>query len=288
MRIGLTGGGSHRRQDHRAGQRAEADGFTSLWYASAVAGDPLVADRRSPVGRRNDRARHRRPPDLSVPPAAPGEPGRVDRRGDGRPGFTIGVGPSHEPVVEACSACRTTGPARTPRSTSTILTSVAPRRGRRRRRRGVGPPTPPAGLAAADHPIPVLLAALGAATLRVAAGRSPTARSAGWHRRSHRSNTSHRSSTPPPPGGRPPPRRVVAGLPIVVHDDLDEARRAVAAHARVYGSGLPNYDRILDLGGARPSRRRHRRRRGRGPGGAAVGARRRRHRHLGQRGRCPR
>jgi alkanesulfonate monooxygenase SsuD/methylene tetrahydromethanopterin reductase-like flavin-dependent oxidoreductase (luciferase family) len=33
----------HARQDRRAGAGAESDGFTSLWYASAVTGDPLVA-----------------------------------------------------------------------------------------------------------------------------------------------------------------------------------------------------------------------------------------------------
>ena len=43
MRIGLTGGGDHRGSHRPAGREAEADGFTSLWYASAVFGDPLVA-----------------------------------------------------------------------------------------------------------------------------------------------------------------------------------------------------------------------------------------------------
>ena len=43
MRIGLTGGG--RTPDRMVEQavQAEADGFSSLWYASAVGGDPLVA-----------------------------------------------------------------------------------------------------------------------------------------------------------------------------------------------------------------------------------------------------
>lgn len=42
MRIGLPGLG--RSVDHivEQAERAEADGFTSLWYASATAGDPLV------------------------------------------------------------------------------------------------------------------------------------------------------------------------------------------------------------------------------------------------------
>ena len=47
--------------------------------------------------------------------------------------------------------------------------------------------------------------------------------------------------------GRPDPR-IVAGLPVAVHDDEQEARRAAAEQFAVYGS-LPNYQRILAHGG---------------------------------------
>jgi alkanesulfonate monooxygenase SsuD/methylene tetrahydromethanopterin reductase-like flavin-dependent oxidoreductase (luciferase family) len=43
MRIGLTGGGTTADRIVQQAVEAEADGFTSLWYASAVFGDPLVA-----------------------------------------------------------------------------------------------------------------------------------------------------------------------------------------------------------------------------------------------------
>ena len=43
MRIGLSGGGRTPDRMIEQAQKAEADGFTSLWYASAVGGDPLVA-----------------------------------------------------------------------------------------------------------------------------------------------------------------------------------------------------------------------------------------------------
>ena len=43
MRIGLTGGGSTTERVIQQAQRAEADGFSALWYASEVCGDPLVA-----------------------------------------------------------------------------------------------------------------------------------------------------------------------------------------------------------------------------------------------------
>ena len=48
--------------------------------------------------------------------------------------------------------------------------------------------------------------------------------------------------------GRPAPR-VVAGLPVAVHDDLDQARATAAKDFAGYGV-LPNYRRILDIGGA--------------------------------------
>ena len=43
MRIGLTGGGATVDQVVAQAQQAEADGFSALWYASLVTGDPLVA-----------------------------------------------------------------------------------------------------------------------------------------------------------------------------------------------------------------------------------------------------
>jgi alkanesulfonate monooxygenase SsuD/methylene tetrahydromethanopterin reductase-like flavin-dependent oxidoreductase (luciferase family) len=41
----------------------------------------------------------------------------------------------------------------------------------------------------------------------------------------------------------------VAGLPVAVHDDLDEARGAAGQQFAGYGQ-LANYRRILDIGGA--------------------------------------
>ncbi len=49
--------------------------------------------------------------------------------------------------------------------------------------------------------------------------------------------------------GRPSPR-IVAGLPVAVHDDEAEARAATTAYSSMY-AGQPNYQRILELGGAR-------------------------------------
>ena len=43
--------------------------------------------------------------------------------------------------------------------------------------------------------------------------------------------------------------RIVAGLPVAVHDDVAEARQAAAEQFAGYGV-LPNYRRLLDIGGA--------------------------------------
>ena len=43
MKIGLSGGAATVDKLIDQAVRAEAEGFTALWYASAIAGDPLVA-----------------------------------------------------------------------------------------------------------------------------------------------------------------------------------------------------------------------------------------------------
>ena len=42
MRIGLNGGAGSIEKMVEQAQRAEADGFSALWYPSAVAGDPVT------------------------------------------------------------------------------------------------------------------------------------------------------------------------------------------------------------------------------------------------------
>ncbi|MBL7495242.1 hypothetical protein I6A84_25455 [Frankia sp. CNm7] len=44
--------------------------------------------------------------------------------------------------------------------------------------------------------------------------------------------------------------RVIAGLPVAAHDDLAQARAAAAASAVSYGE-MPNYQRVLALGGVK-------------------------------------
>ena len=99
MRLGLPGGGATADRIVEQAVRAEADGFTSLWYASAVFGDPLVA--MALAGRATSSIElgtavlqtYTSHPVLQFNRAA------AAAFTMGRPGFTLGVGPSHRPGI---------------------------------------------------------------------------------------------------------------------------------------------------------------------------------------------
>src|SRR3954447_14370202 len=100
MRIGLNGGAASIEKMIEQAQRAEADGFSTLWYPSAVAGDPVAP--MAAVGRETTSIElataglqpHTAPPVVQATRAASAAFTM------GRAGFTLGIGPSHEPVIE--------------------------------------------------------------------------------------------------------------------------------------------------------------------------------------------
>src|SRR5579872_6095863 len=100
MRIGLSGGAATVDGMVEQAQRVEADGFSSLWYASAIGGDPLV-----PIAFAG-KATSTIELGTSVLQTYPCHPLLQANRAVsvaaamGRPGFTLGVGPSHVPVIE--------------------------------------------------------------------------------------------------------------------------------------------------------------------------------------------
>ena len=99
MRIGLTGGGSSVDKVVAQAKQAEADGFTSLWYASVVTGDPLVA--MAVAGRETSRIELGTAVLQTYPCHPLLQANRVASVVDamGRAGFTLGIGPSHEPLI---------------------------------------------------------------------------------------------------------------------------------------------------------------------------------------------
>jgi len=247
MRIGLTGAGSTVANVIRQAERAEADGFSSLWYPSAVLGDPLVPI--ALAGRATSTiefgtavlqtyACH---PVLQAARAsavagAIGSPGR----------FTLGVGPSHEPVIEGVLGLSYDRPGRHTDEYVQILTALL--RGETVSFGGDEfrvHAAPPALVDGAE--IPVLVSALGPRLLRVAGEHAAgtilwmaNATAIGQH-------VAPRIRQAAANAGRSAPR-IVAGLPVAVHDDVAEARAVAAAQFEIYGT-LPNYRRILERGG---------------------------------------
>jgi F420-dependent oxidoreductase-like protein len=247
MRIGLPGFGTTADQVLRQAERAESDGFTSLWYASAVFGDPLVA--MALAGRATSTielgtsvlqtyACH---PVLQASrtaavAAALGSPGRL----------TLGVGPSHKPVIEDMLGLSYDRPGRNTDEYVQIIARLL--RGEQVSFSGeefhviAGPLALPDGAE-----IPVLVAALAPRLLGVAGAYA--AGTILWMANAkaveqHVAPTIRKAALD---ADRPEPR-IVAGLPVAVHDDVAEARSSAAQQFSLYGT-LPNYQRILEHGG---------------------------------------
>ena len=247
MRIGLTGGGTSVDKVVQQAQQAEADGFTSLWYASVVLGDPLVA---MAIAGRETSSIELGTAVLQTYPCHPLlQANRVASvvAAMGRSGFTLGIGPSHGHLVGQVYGLSYDHPGRNTDEYVYILTRLL--RGETVEFHGEDWRVDSAGrMAPVEHPVPVLVAALSPRLLRIAGGLGDgtvlwmaTARAI----ETHIAPTVHAAASEV---GRPAPR-IVAGLPVAVHDDEAAAREAAAAVAAVY-DGLPNYQRILEIGGA--------------------------------------
>jgi F420-dependent oxidoreductase-like protein len=247
MRIGLPGAASTPERMIGQAQRAEADGFSSLWYASMVGGDPLVT--MALAGRATSTielgtavlqtyACH---PALQAARAAAvvaaiGAPGR----------FTLGIGPSHEPLIEGRLGLSYATPGRETdeyvQITAALLRGEQVSFAGQEFRVSAGPLDLPGGAE-----VPVLVGALGPRLLRVAGQYAAgtvlwmaTARAIEEH-------VAPRIRSAAASAGRPEPR-IVAGLPVAVHDDIAQARSVAAGQFAAYGQ-LPNYQRILAHGG---------------------------------------
>jgi F420-dependent oxidoreductase-like protein len=247
VRIGLTGGGASVDKVVQQAKQAEADGYTSLWYASLVTGDPLVA---IAIAGRETSTIELGTAVLQTYPCHPFlQANRAASVVDamGRPGLTLGIGPSHEPVIRGVFGLSYDHPGRSTEEYVRILTGAL--RGEAVDFDGAdwsvhtgGRVTPIA------QPVPVLVSALGPRLLRVAGELADGTVLWMAPRRAIESHIAPRVHAAAAAAGRPAPR-IVAGLPVAVHDDEAEARSAAAASSTMY-AGMANYQRILDIGGA--------------------------------------
>ncbi|HUF32554.1 MAG TPA: TIGR03564 family F420-dependent LLM class oxidoreductase [Acidimicrobiales bacterium] len=249
MRIGLTGGGSTIERIVEQAVQAEADGFASMWLPGAVAGDALLPISHAGKATTSIELGTAVLPTYLCHPVLQANRAEAVVASMGRPGLVLGVGPSHQPVVEGSLGLSYDHPGRHTEEYVTILTSLLAGETVDFRGEDHQVRAQPSGMAqpiTGGEPIPVLVAALGSRLLRVAGERA--AGTILWmaNARAVESHVAARITRAAKSAGRPAPR-IVAGLPVAVHDDIDEARQVAASQFEVYGQ-LPNYQRILEHG----------------------------------------
>lgn len=244
MRIGLSGTTNDVERTVEQAKRAEADGFSSLWYAGAAGGDPLIsisfagrATRTIELG-------------TSIVQTYPVHPVHQATRAAavavaiGRDGFTLGLGPSHQPGIEGVYGLSYAHAGRHTEEYVGIVSALL--RGEAVDHQGddfrVRSPARPAAN------VRLLISALAPRMLRVAGAHTDGTILWMGNARAIETHVAPRIRASAERAGRPAPR-IVAGLPVVVHDDLDEARAVAARQFAGYGM-LPNYRRILDVGKA--------------------------------------
>lgn len=247
MRIGLSGGARNVERMVEQAQEAEAEGFTSLWYPSAVGGDPLIA--MAMAGRATSQIEL----GTAVLQTYTSHPVLMANRAAsvalamGRPGFTLGIGPSHAPAIEDVYGMSYAHPGR---HTEEYVRVLAPLLAGEQVRFDGEDFTVRSGDRAVtpEHEVTLMISALAPRLLRVAG--ELTAGTILWmaNAKAVESHVVPRLTAAAEAAGRPAPR-IVAGLPVAVHDDEAEARNVVASQFAVYGT-LPNYQRILAAGGA--------------------------------------
>jgi F420-dependent oxidoreductase-like protein len=243
MRIGLSGGAASAEKIVDQAVRAEADGFSSVWYASAVAGDPLVAMALAGRATQSIELGTSVLQTYTCHPVLQANRAASVAAAMNRDGFTLGIGPSHEPAIEGAYGLSYAHPGRHTEEYVRVLTGLLAGEtisfeGEDFRVNAAMSP---------ERAVPVLVSALAPRLLRVAGELTDGTILWMGNARAIETHVAPRIRAAAQSAGRGSPR-IVAGLPVAVHDDVAEARETAAAQFAGYGV-LPNYRRILDLGG---------------------------------------
>ena len=254
MRIGLSGGGTTTDRLVQQAVEAEADGFTSLWYPSAILGDPLVAMAMAGRATTSIELGTAVLQTYTCHPVLQANRAASTAAAMGRPGLTLGVGPSHKLVIEGAYGLSYDSVGAHTEEYVTVLSTLL-------RGEGVAldgehfrvriPIT-----SALPQPVSVMVSALAPRLLSVAGELTDGTILWMGNAKAIELHVAPLIDAAAAAAGRPKPR-IVAGLPVAVHDDVGEARTTAAEMFANYGV-LPNYRRLLDIGGAR------------GPGDAAI------------------
>ncbi len=224
---------------------AERDGFDSIVYAQIFGADALTVI--ALAGKETERIEL----GVAVMPAYPRHPFvmaqqalSVQAATGGR--LMLGIGLSHKPVIENMWGLSYDKPARYMREYLSVLQPLL--QGQPVSYQGeVFHVTGALQVPGATPPL-VMIAALAPAMLRIAGEVSDGTVTWMAGRKTLETHTVPRINKAADAAGRPKPR-IAAGLPVAVTDDPAAAREASNQHFQMYGQ-LPNYRRMLDIGGA--------------------------------------
>jgi F420-dependent oxidoreductase-like protein len=245
MRIGIFASDANLSTLVEKAAEAEADGFDSFWLPQIFGVDALSA--HTLIGTTVPRIEL----GTAVVPTYPrhpltlaGQALTASAASGGR--LTLGIGLSHQLVVENMWGYSFDKPVRHMREYLTALVPLCA--GESVSFTGETVTANGGIMIEGAAPVPVLVAALGPAMLKLAAER--TGGTITWMTgpKTLREHTVPRIGEAAAKAGRPAPR-VIAGLPIAVTEDVAAAREVAGRAFQVYGF-LPSYRAMLDREGA--------------------------------------
>lgn len=224
---------------------AESDGFDSAWMAHIFGADALTV--LALAGSRTNRIEL----GTAVVPVYTQHPWELAQQAattqsavHGR--LALGIGLSHQPVVENMWGLSYERPARYMREYMSVLAPLV-REGKVAHKselfKVAGSLSVPG-----TSPVPILVAALAPAMLRVAGELADGTVTWMTGTKTIETHVAPRITEAANKAGRPAPR-IVVGLPIAVTDHVDSARERISKGLQIYGQ-LTNYRRMLDIEGA--------------------------------------
>lgn len=246
MRIGLTGGASTVDAIVDQAKEAEQQGFSALWYASSVARDPVTA--MAIAGRETTRIELGTAVLQTYPchPLLQANRAMAAAEAMGRPGFTLGIGPSHEPLIRDVYGLSYAHPGRHTEEYLQIISAIL--RGETIHLDGADWTAHLPGVGPRPE-VPLLLSALSPRMLRIAGQYADGTICWMASTAAIESHVAPRIRSAAEQAGRPAPR-IVAGLPVAVHPNAHTAREAIDRASHRY-AGMTNYRRIIETGGGR-------------------------------------
>jgi F420-dependent oxidoreductase-like protein len=224
---------------------AEEDGFDSFWFGQTMGADATTVAALAGPRTKSIKIGVAVVPTYSRHPVAMAQQALTAQAATGGR-FTLGVGPSHKPLIEGMWGLSYDRPAAHVREYLSVLRGLV-QDGQvsfnGETYRVTASLQMPRG-----EPCSILLAALAPMMLRIAGELSDGTVTWMAGLRAVETHIVPRISAAAEAAGRPPPR-VCVGLPVAVVDDAGDARERAARLFQMYGH-LPNYRRALDVEGA--------------------------------------